>query len=225
MTPKLLRFGRSKAPVAVIDYFSGDIAGIRSLAAAMTPFPEATNFYPGLRRIIGPEDPAAMAYVDDMLKRSAVFIAGAFGARTFGLLQGSFSIVTTPSEALLPAQRAPHFDSVEPTYVALLHYLSDTPATGTAFYRHRATGVERVDSANIQRFVSAAKEEASGFSGYIQGSNPWFEEIGRVEAVPDRLVIYQGALLHSGIIPPDLPFSADPSEGRLTANVFVRLHL
>ena len=224
MTPKLVRFGRSQAPVVIVDGFSGNIAAIRAIAAEMTPFPEATNFYPGLRRIIRQEDAAAMAYVDDTLKRSAVFIAGGFGARTFSLLQGSFSIVTTASEALLPAQRAPHFDSTEPTYVALLHYLSDTPGTGTAFYRHRATGVERVEASNASRFVSAAKEECSGFRGYIQGSNRWFEEIGRVEAVPDRLVIYQGALLHSGIIPPDLPLSADPSCGRLTANIFVRTH-
>ena len=52
----------------------------------------------------------------------------------------------------------------------------------------------------------------------------YFEQIGAVEAVADRLIIYQGSLLHSGIIPPDMPFSADPREGRLTANIFVRGH-
>jgi hypothetical protein len=34
-------------------------------------------------------------------------------------------------------------------------------------------------------------------------------------------VIYHGNLLHSGIIPPDMSFSADPREGRLTANFFL----
>jgi hypothetical protein len=224
VTPQLLRFGRSQVPVVVIDGFSGNISAIRAIAAAMAPFPEAENYYPGLRRIIGEVDSAAMAYVDDSLRRSAVFLAGGFGAKTFGLLQASFSIVTTPSADLTAVQRAPHFDSIEPKYIALLHYLSDTPGTGTAFYRHRATGVERVDATNMDRFLSAAKDESSGFNGYIQGSNPWFEEIGRVEAVPDRMVIYQGALLHSGIIPPDMPFSVDPSCGRLTSNIFVRIH-
>ena len=42
------------------------------------------------------------------------------------------------------------------------------------------------------------------------------------EALPDRMIIYQGSLLHSGIIPPGMPLSADPREGRLTANIFVR---
>ena len=58
--------------------------------------------------------------------------------------------------------------------------------------------------------------------GYVTGSNAEYEQIGLVEAVPDRLVIYQGALLHSGLIPPDMVFSDDPARGRLTANLFIR---
>ncbi|WP_260600382.1 DUF6445 family protein [Sphingomonas endolithica] len=42
-----------------------------------------------------------------------------------------------------------------------------------------------------------------------------------VAGIPDRLVIYRGALLHSGIIPPDMPFSANPHAARLTANIFI----
>ena len=59
-------------------------------------------------------------------------------------------------------------------------------------------------------------------SGYIAGSNQFFEQIGAVEAVPDRLIIYQGSLLHSGIVPQDMPLTGDPRQGRLTANIFVR---
>ena len=58
-------------------------------------------------------------------------------------------------------------------------------------------------------------------SGYISGSDLFFEQIAVVEAVPDRLLIYQGGLLHSGIIPPGMSFSSHPREGRLTANLFV----
>ena len=59
-------------------------------------------------------------------------------------------------------------------------------------------------------------------SGYIVGSDEFFEQVAAVEAVPDRLLIYQGGLLHSGIIPPEMSFSADPRRGRLTANLFIR---
>ena len=70
--------------------------------------------------------------------------------------------------------------------------------------------------ANRRPSSHCAKAEARGCppdSGYIHGSDDFFEQIGAVEAVPDRLIIYQGSLLHSGIIPPGMTFSADPREG------------
>ena len=97
--------------------------------------------------------------------------------------------------------------------------------SGTAFYRQRSTGIERVTERNIGAFVTTAEREAALLapdSGYIHGSDEFFEQIGTVEAVPDRLLFYQGSLLHSGIIPAAMNFSADPREGRLTANLFVR---
>jgi len=109
----------------------------------------------------------------------------------------------------------------------LLHYLRIPDGTGTAFFRQRSTGIERVTEANIAQFVSTAGREAAllpSDSGYIRGSDQFFEQIDSVEGVTDRLVIYQGSLLHSGIIPPGMNFSADPREGRLTANIFVRGH-
>jgi hypothetical protein len=99
------------------------------------------------------------------------------------------------------------------------------PGTGTAFYRQRSTGIERVTERNISQFILTAERDAAILakdSGYILGSDAFYEQIGMVEAVPDRMVIYQGSLLHSGIIPPDMLLSADPREGRLTANIFVR---
>ena len=45
--------------------------------------------------------------------------------------------------------------------------------------------------------------------------------IGEIEARPDRMVIYRGRTLHSGIIHSDLPLVADPKRGRLTVNTFV----
>ena len=81
--------------------------------------------------------------------------------------------------------------------------------------------------ANAHIFVGIAQADATSLpkeSGYIAGSDEFFEQIGAVEAVPDRMIIYQGSLLHSGIIPKEMTLSADPREGRLTANLFVRGH-
>ena len=150
--------------------------------------------------------------------------SGTFDIEGFTLTEASFSMVTTAPSDLSPPQRAPHFDSPDPKHYALLHYLHVPAGSGTAFYRQRSTGIERVTEGNLAQFVTCAKREAALLlddSGYIAGSDEFFEQVATVEAVPDRLLIYQGGLLHSGIIPDGMSFSSDPREGRLTANLFV----
>jgi len=179
----------------------------------------------GLRRVIGSADGPASDYVEDICRVSAQFIAGAFDIESFTLLEASFSMVTTKPSDLSRPQRAPHFDSPDPKHFALLHYLRVPSGSGTAFYRQRSTGIERVTDHNIAQFVTTAEREAALLaddSGYISGSDRFFEQVEAIEAIPDRLLIYQGGLLHSGIIPPTMSFSSDPGEGRLTANLFVR---
>jgi hypothetical protein len=221
MKPELRRVGESQSPVVVLDGFSGAHGDIVETAAALAPFEASRGtYYPGLRRIITPADRAANAYVEHMLAAAAPFIGGAFDFDRFDLLEASFSMVTASPDALSPVQRAPHFDSTDPNYLALLHYLTDTP--GTAFYRQRSTGIEIVDDRNLDRFVTAARTESAAMTGYVRQSGSYFEQIGAVEGLADRLVIYRGNMLHSGIIPEDMDFSSDPRRGRLTANIFIR---
>jgi hypothetical protein len=223
MTPALHRFGESQSPVVTLDGFSGDPAGIVEIAAALAPYPaDHGTYYPGLRRIVTEADAAAYGYVAQMLEAAAPYLGGAFGFARFDLLEASFSMVTAAPDALTLPQRAPHFDSTDPDYVALLHYLSETP--GTAFYRQRLTGIERVDDRNFSSFIHAAKRESATLTGYTSSSNAHFEQIGQVAGTRDRLAIYQGCLLHSGIIPPGMTFSDDPRRGRLTANIFIKGH-
>jgi hypothetical protein len=226
--PELRRFGNSQSPVVVIDDFSGSAEAVASLADALAPFPAVEgNFYPGLRRVITADDAAAQSYAEQACEECAQFIGGAFDFDDFDLLEASFSMVTRQPGELIARQRAPHFDSTDQKYIALLHYLRVPANSGTAFYRQRSTGIERITEDNLARFVRTAAAEVAmlpGDSGYIHGSDPFFEQIGAVEAIPDRMIIYQGSLLHSGIIPGNMSFSADPRIGRLTANLFVRGH-
>ena len=228
MKPELRRVGKQQSPVVVIDGFSGDARAVAALADALAPFPSVSSgYYPGVRRVIARADAQADAYVEQTCQAAAQFIAGAFDIDSFDLEEASFSMVTAGPSELQPAQRAPHSDSPDPKYLALLHYLRVPDGSGTAFYRQRSTEIEQVTEANIAQFVTTAEREAAQLdpdAGYIQGSDRFFERIGAVDAVPDRLLIYQGSLLHSGIIPPDMVFSADPRVGRLTANLFVRGH-
>jgi hypothetical protein len=175
--------------------------------------------------MIEEDQPQAFAYVQRTCNAAAQFIAGAFEVDGFRLLRASFSLVTKRPAELLPPQRVPHYDSTDQKYYALLHYLRVPEGSGTAFYRQRSTRIERVTEANEDAFIATVQQQVQQLppdSGYIEGSNAFFEQIGIVEAVPDRLVIYQGSLLHCGVIPKGMNFSADPREGRLTANLFVR---
>lgn len=222
MGPERRRFGRENSAVVLVDGVTGDPDAAVDLAAALAPFPAVRgNYYPGLRRVIADADLEAMAYVRRVLEAAAPYIAGGFDCNRFDLLEASFSMVTTPPESLVAAQRGAHFDSVDPDYLAVMHYLTDT--AGTAFYRQRSTGIERVSAANLNAFVAHARQQSESVSGYLADSDAAFEQIGFVEGVADRLVIYQGCLLHSGLIASDQTFSPDPRQGRLTANFFVQL--
>lgn len=225
MKAELRRFGESKSPVVVVDDFTGDLDRVLAIAESVGPYPRQHNYYPGVRRVITAADAEADAYVTEACEQAAQFIGGAFDVDSFDLVEASFSIVSTPPADLTPPQRAPHFDTTDQQQFALLHYLRVPPGSGTAFYRQRSTGIERVTEDNLATFVRTAQAEAAllpADSGYICGSDDFFEQIGAVEAVPDRLVIYQGSLLHSGIIPAGTLLTADPAKGRLTANLFVQ---
>ena len=221
--PELHRFGHSRQPVVTIDGITGDPGAAIAIAAGLAPFPVSQTYYPGLRRIVTEADGQAFAYMCGLLEAAAPFIGGGFDADSFALVEASFSIVTAAPDALSPAQRAPHFDSADPKLLAVLHYLSSTPDSGTAFYRQRSTGIEMVGEANRDAFVAAAKAESVDLAGYTNASNAHFDQIGRIDAVLDRLAVYRGAMLHSGIIPDGMTFSADPCQGRLTANLFIRI--
>jgi hypothetical protein len=55
----------------------------------------------------------------------------------------------------------------------------------------------------------------------VKGSNDEYELYHRIEYRPNRLVVYPGCLLHSGLVNPAVDINPDPRTGRLTANIFV----
>lgn len=222
---KLHRIGRGGHPVAVIDGLIEGIESVIDLAASLAPFPGAANNYPGLRRVIAPNE-TADSYVRTLMNAAAPFIAGAFGRDSFRVLEASFSMVTRAPSLLDHQQRAPHFDSTDPNLLAVLHYLNVPDGGGTGFFRHKSTGVEQVTDANAGGFVAAATADArrqSPDAGYVGADDPHYELLLAIDARPGRTLIYQGSLLHSGLIPPTASLSPDPRTGRLTGNFFVQL--
>jgi len=212
--------GRERQPLLEADGFLADPIGLVALAAAadFRPAFGPGGGYPGLRA------PLPNAYIEAVVDTLVGPLAEAFalGAVRPARAQGAFSLVTLPPDALVPAQRVPHVDSVDPMQFAILHYLCDGAAGGTAFYRHRATGFERLSDDRLPAYTATRAAEGAP-DGYVDDGAPWFEPVARVTATMNRLVVYRSCVLHSGTVPSPDRLSADPRRGRLTANVFLTL--
>lgn len=212
--------------VLVVDDFMDEPERLIAEAVGMAPFsPEQAFFYPGLRRLLTPEDSETDAHIRQSLQALAPLLDQVFGFKSLRPTEATFCLVTKRPEDLHPLQSVPHFDKTDSKVFALLHFLSPVAQGGTSFYRHRRTGFERINDMrlpiyNLARDAEMAAEVAPGM-GYIGDSTEHFERIAHFEGKYNRLLIYQGCLLHSGEIPLDFNFSADPAVGRLTCNIFI----
>lgn len=218
--------GRSKSKIIVIDDFLSHAQDAVDAAAALPDFPpEGRTAYPGRRHQIGPGDKASSCVVD-ILRTAGPLIQSHYNADNFRVFEASFSLATTLPEEMSPRQRVPHYDLVDPDYLAILLHLHRVPDTGTAFYRHVASEVEQVSIDNVSELRSLVQAELAEYSPMPISSgghsNAHYENVFQVEGHFNRLVIYQGCLLHSGYFSPDFNYSSDPRTGRLTANVFIQ---
>jgi hypothetical protein len=222
--PQIHRAGIEKTPILVIDDVVDNPDALVGYAASLAPFPpEAGNYYPGLRLQL-PNEPIVIDYVTAVCRTLANLMGSAYGIRNFAVQSVAFSIVTKQPSELLPLQAIPHFDSPDPLYFAVLHYLSHHEGSATAFFRHARTGFETMTPQRAGPFRRARDMDMAVYGapeGYVRGSTNGFEEIGRVEGHYNRLVVYPGNLFHSGILPEDYDFSPDPRRGRLTTNIFL----
>ncbi len=213
--------GADTQPLAIVDDFAPDPDALRRCAAS-AGFAEALHHYPGVRAEL-PAD-----YLSTQLPVIAAVAAEAFGrSGPVSVVDASFSIVSTPADALSIPQRLPHVDAFSADRIALVHYLSPEDGDGTAFYRHRATGFEWVDAARRDLFFRHLDTEVRYGGppppGYVLGDTPLFECIRSEPARYNRALLYRSWSLHSGAISPDSPLSADPVEGRLTVTAFLSI--
>jgi hypothetical protein len=217
--PRIDYLGTEQHPVVVIDDFvpSPDVL-IED--AAMLGFQPIGPYYPGIRAAV----PKALVSgfwlgLDDLVAQTFNLAA------PFSVFESYYSIVTTPPAALQPIQRLPHFDSVEPDRIALLHYISRTEQGGTAFFRHRATGFESISPERHTAYGQSLQRDVAQYglppAEYISGDTAMFEQIAQFDATFNRAIIYRGNMLHCAHIADGLALSADPATGRLTVNTFL----
>lgn len=206
--------------MVVIDDFSG-IPGELLAAGRAAQYKPGGAAYPGIRAWAEP------AYLDRRRNLMFRIMREVFGfTRGIRMEVSTFSQVTLAEHELSPLQRIPHYDHSGGELIAVMHYLLGPETGGTAFYRHRRTGFETITDAREQAYNAALAEDEREYGmpaqAYHYGDNDRYELIGEVEAKPDRLVLYRGRQLHSGVIPDPEALSDDPGTGRLTINMFLR---
>jgi hypothetical protein len=214
--------GRDRTPVILIDEFAESTAGLIDQACAADYGPDPTSLYPGRRAKL------PRGYVRTVLDAVFPLLCRVYAVPAdlaMRPVHTVFSLITTPESELEPRQCAPHFDSTAAYYLAVLHYLNASPHCDTGLFRHRATGLERIGEADLDRYLQAREAHLERHGppprAYIRGSNEQFELYDRIAYRPNRLVIYPGSLLHSGLVDPAVDIDANPRSGRLTANIFV----
>jgi len=212
--------GNDRAPVICIEDAWNDALSLVDAAAARSDYSIRSLYYPGVR------SPAPAEYARAVTAQTRDLIMSTFGLTgELTITDSTFSLVATPLEKLVAFQRVPHFDSTDPNRVALLHYLCGPEYGGTAFYRHRSSGIEAVTEENRESFTRAVNGEVkvSGVppARFIDDDTDLFERIARYDCAFNRILIYRGRNLHSVNTPRGFAPSSDPRSGRLTVNTFL----
>ncbi len=225
LTVDVLRIGRVREPVLIIDDVLANPAALVAAASAAPDWTEAPlGGYPGRRAAL------PRAYVRGILARLDGPIRKTLFSQPMRLdrFECAFSMVTREPAALRDLQRVPHIDIARAGRVAILHYLCGPPFGGTAFFRQRETGLERVCPGDRARYLEARLGDLARLrpeDRYPNECTPGYDRIGLVEARFNRVVVYRSFMLHSGVIGPQDPLSAEPARGRLTGNIFADYRL
>ena len=211
--------GHEACPVVIVDNFVSNPDAVRD-AAVRLEWARLGDYYPG------PRAPVEQSYLIAITPVLRAVLTKAFGLSAGAeVLRCYYSLATSLPAELELAQRIPHVDAYYPEQVAMVHYLCPAVLGGTNFYRHRATGFERIDEPRSRIYHAALSADfAAGGEpppSYIGESSPYFECIGGCDAVYNRAVFFPGNLLHCAALD-GVALPASPLVGRLTIAAFIR---
>ena len=222
---QLRRIGQEQQPLLIVDAVLADPDAMVDAARAAAFYAPPHTHYPGLNA------PLPESYYRTVVTALRGPIEAAFGLSREAYLKyfGFFALATVGAADATPVQKIPHHDSPDPDRLAMVHYLCRGAYGGTGFFRHRATGFESIDGDRHAGYVAIAQSELvqselvrsePGRASYADAHTPGYALIHQVECVFNRLILYRNHVLHSALLGPKAG-SADPGDGRLTANGFI----
>jgi hypothetical protein len=221
---QLRHVGQERQPLLIVDGVLADPDAMIEAAREAEFYEPRHTHYPGLNA------PLPESYYRTVVTALRGPIAAAFGLSSDAYLKyfGFFALATTPAGEAEPVQKVPHHDGPDPHRLAMVHYLCRGDHGGTGFFRHKATGFESVDHDRHAAYVDIAQAQMTargiGAAVYAGADMADYDLIGQADCVFNRLIVYRNHVLHSALLGPEPgggTGSADPGEGRLTANGFI----
>ena|ERR1700677_275463 len=155
------------------------------------------------------------------------YIRRLFDSRRLVHTHCRLSLVTLAPHVLRPYQRMCHrdlaaLDARHSIQASILYLFKDSGLGGTSFYEPARPPEEMAslfgDASTLP--VDAFDRKYPTQAGYMRGSNHFFNCVGTVPARWNRIIFYDGYILHSGDILAPERLSDDPLSGRLTLNAF-----
>lgn len=221
--PQIKLIGKHKTPIIIIDDYATNLDEIVSQIIQKSCFkPDEVTNYPGIRSPI-PKG-LVVGYLKPLMK-------ALYGIYKFpdtaepAPKDNYFSLITTMPNDVSAMQSWPHFDTPNPNLIAVIHYLDKRSHGGTAFFKHKKSGLERIDNSNKDYFYQCADDyfqlkNTNTFS-YCNEHHSEFSCYQKIEYKPNRLIVFPGQLLHSTLVDLNTDLDPNPASGRLTANMFV----
>jgi hypothetical protein len=150
-----------------------------------------------------------------------------FDARRSIDVRCRYSMVTLAPRTLRPLQWLCHRDDVRlparlSMQASVLYLFRNPQLGGTSFFAPLRSAAETdalfQDAARLTPEAFAHKHGMA--HGYMRESNGYFQLLGSIPARWNRLIVYDGGMLHTGDIGAPELLSDDPLSGRLTLNGF-----
>ena len=217
---QVVRIGEEENPIVIVDNFIDDTEALmQCYANNKDRYNDNSTYYPGVHVQAPP------SYSDFLFVQLATVIKDTFKLppKYISKIESDFSICNLPESELSVKQTIPHYDAVGNTVLAAILYLCDEPFGGTAFYRHKSTGIERATRFNVEELGEhiVAELKATPKPYKYPNINSDYEKIFEVKPKFNRLAIYRGNVLHSGIVTPHC-FAPETYGERLTVRTFIR---
>ena len=191
--------------------------------AYFNPMHADNSYYPGVRDNM-PEPYIRLLH--DFFQQSIIPKLVGREQSTAIIHKSLISLVTCLPSQLLTEQKMPHVDSCKSSEYAFVHYLSGQELGGTSIYRYIPKNIVELneqDEVILDDMLNEVSSKSNEHNGYITDSTSLFEQVLKVEAKFNRLVIYQGNLLHGANLTSKESYSGDTANGRFSITSFASI--